>query len=110
VDSFESSGSRRAASRAPVKVPYKSRLGTQSRAGRTNKVAFRLSRNREPASGCLIRPYKLGGSERPDEVRTVIARNLGISDAEQSEPLPSGVQTRFENQVHWARFYLAKAG
>ena len=53
---------------------------------------------------------ELGGSGRPDEVRTVIARNLGISDAEQSEPLPSGVQTRFENQVHWARFYLAKAG
>jgi restriction system protein len=40
----------------------------------------------------------------------VIARDLRISDAEQSEPLPSGVQTRFENQVHWARFYLAKAG
>jgi hypothetical protein len=53
---------------------------------------------------------ELGGSGRPDEVRMVIARNLGISDAEQSEPLPSGVQTRFENQVHWARFYLAKAG
>ena len=53
---------------------------------------------------------ELGGSGRPDEVRTVIARNLGISDAEQSERLPSGVQTRFENQVHWARFYLAKAG
>ena len=53
---------------------------------------------------------ELGGSGRPDEVRTVIARELGISDAEQSEPLPSGVQTRFENQVHWARFYLAKAG
>jgi restriction system protein len=40
----------------------------------------------------------------------VIARDLRISDAEQSETLPSGVQTRFENQVHWARFYLAKAG
>jgi len=40
----------------------------------------------------------------------VIAKNLQISDTEQSEPLPSGVQTRFENQVHWARFYLAKAG
>ena len=53
---------------------------------------------------------ELGGSGRPDEVRAVIARNLGISDAEQSETLPSGVQTRFENQVHWARFYLAKAG
>ena len=43
---------------------------------------------------------ELGGSGRPDEVRTVIARNLRISDAEQSAPLPSGVQTRFENQVH----------
>ena len=53
---------------------------------------------------------ELGGSGRPDEVRAVVARNLQISDAEQSEPLPSGVQTRFENQVHWARFYLAKAG
>jgi restriction system protein len=53
---------------------------------------------------------ELGGSGRPDEVRAVIARDLQMSDAEQSEPLPSGVQTRFENQVHWARFYLAKAG
>lgn len=53
---------------------------------------------------------ELGGSGRPDEVRAVVARNLQMSDAEQSEPLPSGVQTRFENQVHWARFYLAKAG
>jgi hypothetical protein len=53
---------------------------------------------------------ELGGSGRPDEVRAVIARDLRISDAEQSEALPSGVQTRFENQVHWARFYLAKAG
>ena len=52
----------------------------------------------------------LGGSGRPDEVRAVIARDLRMSDSEQSEPLPSGVQTRFENQVHWARFYLAKAG
>src|SRR5438094_3050455 len=53
---------------------------------------------------------ELGGSGRPDEVRAVIARDLHISDAEQSEPLPSGVQTRFENRVHWARFYLAKRG
>src|SRR5216110_2188888 len=53
---------------------------------------------------------ELGGSGRPDEVRAVVARDLHISDREQSEPLPSGVQTRFENQVHWARFYLAKAG
>lgn len=33
---------------------------------------------------------ELGGSGRPNEVRTVIARELNISEAEQSEPLPSG--------------------
>lgn len=61
--------------------------------------------------GPVLRAIReLGGSGRPDEVRSVIARDLRISDAEQSEPLPSGVQTRFENQVHWARFYLAKVG
>jgi restriction system protein len=53
---------------------------------------------------------ELGGSGRPDEVRGAIARKLNISEEEQSRPLPSGVQTRFENQVHWARFYLAKGG
>jgi restriction system protein len=52
----------------------------------------------------------LGGSARPDEVRVRVAQDLQISDEEQSKSLPSGVQTRFENQVHWARFYLAKAG
>jgi restriction system protein len=75
------------------------------------------SKTKRPASqfarylGPVLQAIReLGGSGRPDEVRTVIARNLRISEAEQSEPLPSGVQTRFENQVHWARFYLAKAG
>jgi len=52
---------------------------------------------------------QLGGSGRPDEVRARIAQTLGLSEKEQSEPLPSGI-SRFDNQVHWARFYLAKAG
>ena len=52
----------------------------------------------------------LGGSGRPDEVRAQIATALNLSDEQQLERLPSGVQSRFENQVHWARFYLAKAG
>jgi restriction system protein len=52
---------------------------------------------------------KLGGSARPAEVREEIAAKLGISDAAQAETLPSGFP-RFDNQVHWARFYLAKAG
>lgn len=53
---------------------------------------------------------ELGGSGRPDEVRGVIAKSLNISEEEQARPLPSGVQSRFDNQVHWARFYLAKGG
>lgn len=53
---------------------------------------------------------QLGGSGRPDEVRTVIAQELKLSEEQQAEPLPSKVQPRFDNQVHWARFYLSKAG
>ena len=53
---------------------------------------------------------QLGGSGRPDEVRSVIAQQFGLSEAEQSEQLPSKAQPRFDNQVHWARFYLSKAG
>jgi restriction system protein len=53
---------------------------------------------------------QLGGSGRPDEVRSAIAKAQNISEEEQARPLPSGVQSRFENQVHWARFYLAKGG
>jgi restriction system protein len=74
---------------------------------RTKKPASQFARYIGPVLQAI---RELGGSGRPDEVRTVIARTLRISEAEQSEPLPSGVQTRFENQVHWARFYLAKTG
>jgi restriction system protein len=52
---------------------------------------------------------KLGGSARPAEVREEIAARLRISDKAQTEALPSGLP-RFDNQVAWARFYLAKAG
>jgi restriction system protein len=54
--------------------------------------------------------HQLGGSGRVDEVRSVIAQRLNLSEEEQSEPLPSKTQARFDNQVHWARFYLTKAG
>jgi restriction system protein len=74
---------------------------------KTKKTSSQFARYIGPVIQAI---RELGGSGRPDEVRAVIARDLRISDAEQSETLPSGVQTRFENQVHWARFYLAKAG
>lgn len=74
---------------------------------KTKKVTSQFARYLGPVIAAI---RDLGGSGRPDEVRAVIARQLQMSEVEQSEPLPSGVQTRFENQVHWARFYLAKAG
>lgn len=50
----------------------------------------------------------LGGSGQPAEVIDWIANALDVTDEHQLEVLKSG-QTRFENQVHWARFYLSKA-
>lgn len=52
---------------------------------------------------------RLGGSARPAEVCPAIAKDLSLPDSILSERLENGV-SRFENQVHWARFYLAKAG
>jgi restriction system protein len=51
----------------------------------------------------------LGGSGQPAEVMDWIANALDVTDEHQLEVLKSG-QTRFANQVHWARFYLSKAG
>ena len=52
---------------------------------------------------------ELGNSGTPSEVKDLIAINLQISDKILDEQLPSGT-SRFDNQVAWARFYLAKAG
>jgi restriction system protein len=52
---------------------------------------------------------RLGGSARPSEVCPAIAKDLSLPDSILEERLANGV-SRFENQVHWARFYLVKAG
>ena len=51
---------------------------------------------------------ELGGSGRPAEVRDKVAEKLAISEGEQNQTISSG-QSRFDNQVAWARFYLVKA-
>jgi restriction system protein len=51
----------------------------------------------------------LGGSGRPSEVIDWIATKMNVSEEEQNEQLESG-QSRFANEIHWARFYLAKTG
>lgn len=52
---------------------------------------------------------RLGGSARPSEVCALIAKDLALPDHVLEERLNNGV-SKFENQVHWARFYLAKTG
>lgn len=51
----------------------------------------------------------LGGSGRPTEVYHAIATKLSLSEETLAETNRNG-QSRFENQVAWARFYLSKAG
>jgi restriction system protein len=51
----------------------------------------------------------LGGSGTPDEVVERIAEDLKLPDEIQNELLPSG-ESRYRNQVAWARFYLVREG
>lgn len=52
---------------------------------------------------------ELGRSARTSEARAAVAELVGADDAALEERLASG-QSRFDNQVGWARFYLAGAG
>jgi restriction endonuclease Mrr len=51
----------------------------------------------------------LGGSARPGEVYDWVVEHLAISNIQRVEENQSG-SSRFENDVAWARFYLARAG
>jgi restriction system protein len=52
---------------------------------------------------------ELGGSGRPAEVRDRIAEKMNLPETERAILIESG-QARFDNQVHWAKFYLSRAG
>ena len=43
------------------------------------------------------------------ETREVIARSMNLSEADLSELLPSGTQTKFDNRVAWAKSYFVQA-
>ena len=57
----------------------------------------------------LLRMAEDGREHRFGDVIEALAKQLGITDAELSELLPSGRQPVFYNRVHWARTYLAQA-
>ncbi|MDE1181515.1 winged helix-turn-helix domain-containing protein [Paraburkholderia sp.] len=39
-----------------------------------------------------------------------IAEDIGLTAAEREEMLPSGRQRLLHNRIHWAKFYMSKAG
>lgn len=39
-----------------------------------------------------------------------LADTLGLTEAEREEMLPSGKQRILHNRIHWAKFYMSKAG
>src|SRR5262245_12545775 len=51
----------------------------------------------------------LGNSGTPPEVYELIAKEVNLSEEELNQQNKNG-QSRFENQVAWAKYYLAKAG
>lgn len=51
----------------------------------------------------------LGGSAKASEAKAAVAEHLNLSDSVLDDSMESG-QSRFANQVSWARFYLARAG
>lgn len=50
------------------------------------------------------------GETRVPVAAQIIADRLGLSEDEREEMLPSGKQRLLHNRVHWAKFYMSKAG
>ncbi|WP_017977980.1 restriction endonuclease [Sphingomonas melonis] len=50
------------------------------------------------------------GVTRVPDAAAAIADQLSLTEAEREEMLPSGRQRVLHNRIHWAKFYMAKAG
>lgn len=50
------------------------------------------------------------GETRVPEVEQRLADIFGLTQEDRDLMLPSGRQKRFHNRIHWAKFYLTKAG
>lgn len=50
------------------------------------------------------------GETRVADVAERIADNLGLTSEERDKLLPSGRQRVLHNRIHWAKFYMSKAG
>lgn len=50
------------------------------------------------------------GETRVATVADRVANDLGLTEEEREEILPSGRQRVLHNRIHWAKFYMSKAG
>jgi restriction system protein len=50
------------------------------------------------------------GEARVADIVDRIAEQLGVTEDEREELLPSGRQRVMHNRIHWAKFYMSKAG
>lgn len=50
------------------------------------------------------------GETRVPAAAQLIADRLGLTEQEREQMLPSGKQRLLHNRVHWAKFYMTKAG
>ena len=50
------------------------------------------------------------GETRVPDLAERIANELGLSQDQREEMLPSGRQRLLHNRIHWAKFYMSKAG
>lgn len=57
----------------------------------------------------LLRQAALGETRVPD-VEDKLADEFGLSPEERDRFLPSGRQKVLHNRIHWAKFYMSKAG
>src|SRR5215217_7737687 len=50
------------------------------------------------------------GEARVANVANCIADDLGLTTEQREQTLPSGRQRLLHNRIHWAKFYMSKAG
>ena len=50
------------------------------------------------------------GETRVPEIEEKIAAEFNLTPDERDQMLPSGRQKVLHNRIHWAKFYLSKAG
>ena len=60
--------------------------------------------------GAFLEALRDGEPHPMKEVKESVAKQMGMSEEDLAQMVPSGKQTTFSNRVNWARTYLNKAG